>query len=485
MNHRYDVAIVGSGFSGSILARILSKSGRRVVLIDSASHPRFAIGESSTPIADLLLKRVGEAYDLPDLEWMSTHGSWQGHLGHLPCGLKRGFSYFDHRDKSACLENQAGQRSLVVAASPSDERSDTHWYRPDVDACLFGSAIDSGVEAIENTTVVSVVPGDCVGLELSSGQVMETNFLVDATGPAAAIARLIGARPMTASLETNTNASYGHFKGVDSFSELFRLSHRGVTQDDPFNADDAAQHHLIENGWAWMLRMNNGVTSVGCVQKNGLITTADSRTILESLFIEYPSMHAVMREARCVAPPVGIVGRERIQQLFEPAYGNNIVLMPTSALTLDPLHSTGIAHALAGVQRIARMVIGKESDLRGDLLRKYRESFTRETRLLDTLVSTAYSSMHSFDRFTAACMVYFSAAISCEERILAGEEPQSLWQSDDPLFVQATCEVERVLKSELNDKIAIDKVRRLIEPWNSAGLLDESVQNRYRYTATK
>lgn len=485
MNHRFDVAIIGSGFSGSILARILAKTGRRVALIDSAGHPRFAIGESSTPIADLLLKRLSESYDLPDLEWMSTYGSWQRRLEYLPCGLKRGFSYFDHRDMTACREDQTGQRSLVVAASPSDERSDTHWYRPDVDAYLFASAIDIGVEAMENTTVVSVVPGDRVGLELSSGQVLETDFLVDATGPAAAVARLLDVRPMTDSLTTNTNASYGHFKGVDSFSEHFELSSEESKRHDPFNADDAAQHHLIKNGWAWMLRLNNGVTSVGCVQCNGSNKELDSLSVLKSGFVDYPSIHAVMRDARCVAPDAGIVARKRIQQMFEPVYSSNIVLMPTSALTLDPLHSTGIAHALAGVQRIAKMVVSGGDGLRQGLLKRYRDSFHREAKVLDTLVSTAYASMNSFERFTGACMVFFAAAIACEEKVLAGDEPESLWQSDDQSFVRMMGQVERVLCSEPDDAVAIDQVRRLIQPWNTAGLLDESLNNRYRYTATK
>ncbi|MEL6109537.1 MAG: FAD-dependent oxidoreductase [Planctomycetota bacterium] len=52
MSDRYDVAIVGSGFSGSILAWILAKHGRRVALIDSSQHPRSAIGVDDSPIAN-------------------------------------------------------------------------------------------------------------------------------------------------------------------------------------------------------------------------------------------------------------------------------------------------------------------------------------------------------------------------------------------------------------------------------------------------
>ena len=74
---KFDVAIIGSGFAGSILAWILASRGRKVALIDAAIHPRFAIGESSTPIADKLLMRLGQHYDLPELVQLSTYGGWQ------------------------------------------------------------------------------------------------------------------------------------------------------------------------------------------------------------------------------------------------------------------------------------------------------------------------------------------------------------------------------------------------------------------------
>ena len=39
------ILVIGSGFSGSIVAAILRKHGHHITLIDKSSHPRFAIGE--------------------------------------------------------------------------------------------------------------------------------------------------------------------------------------------------------------------------------------------------------------------------------------------------------------------------------------------------------------------------------------------------------------------------------------------------------
>ena len=58
MSERCEIAIVGSGFAGSLMARVLATIGYDVVLLERGTHPRFAIGESSTPLASLSLERL-------------------------------------------------------------------------------------------------------------------------------------------------------------------------------------------------------------------------------------------------------------------------------------------------------------------------------------------------------------------------------------------------------------------------------------------
>src|SRR5687768_1896818 len=92
-----EVAIIGSGFSGSLTALLLSRIGRSCALVDRASHPRFAIGESSTPNADLALLAIAREYDLPRIAPLAKYGTWQRTYPHIVGGLKRGFSYFHHQ----------------------------------------------------------------------------------------------------------------------------------------------------------------------------------------------------------------------------------------------------------------------------------------------------------------------------------------------------------------------------------------------------
>src|SRR3954463_6876586 len=97
MNARVDIAIIGSGFSGSLLAMIARKLGRSVALLERGAHPRFAIGESSTPLANLLLEELAARYDLPRILPLSKWGTWQKNYPEISCGLKRGFTFFHHK----------------------------------------------------------------------------------------------------------------------------------------------------------------------------------------------------------------------------------------------------------------------------------------------------------------------------------------------------------------------------------------------------
>ncbi|MEM6473629.1 MAG: FAD-dependent oxidoreductase, partial [Planctomycetota bacterium] len=268
------VVVIGSGFGGVITARILNRLGALVTLVDAARHPRFAIGESSTPIADQLLRLIGSRYGFEDLVSMSCYGRWKSASPDVTCGKKRGFSYFDHRatrntNRGATTEGFEGERSLLVAASPTDDASDTHWFRQEVDQALVTEACREGVELLEETRVTDLSrrADNCLDVKLSAGTNIVADFVVDASGNATT-ASLLQQPDLTHRLRTRTKTAYSHFSNVESFSSYFDSIHDDRRATWPFDADDAAQHHLIDEGWVWMLRLENGITSVGATSAN-------------------------------------------------------------------------------------------------------------------------------------------------------------------------------------------------------------------------
>src|ERR1041385_6993676 len=151
-----DVAIVGSGFAGSILAMIARRLGRSVVLLEKGRHPRFAIGESSTPLANLLLEELARSYDLPRLLPLTKWGAWQKAYPEIGCGLKRGFTFYHHTFDQPFAGDPQRSDQLLVGASPRDEVADTHWYRPDFDHFLAREAESAGVVYLDEVELKDV-----------------------------------------------------------------------------------------------------------------------------------------------------------------------------------------------------------------------------------------------------------------------------------------------------------------------------------------
>src|SRR5205823_7469558 len=149
MNADFDIAVVGSGFGGSLMAMIARRLGRSVVLLEKGKHPRFVIGESSTPLANLILEELSERYDLPAIRPLTKWGTWQQTHPEIACGLKRGFTFFHHEADREFSDDELHRRQLLVAASPNDRVADTHWYRPDFDAFLVAEAQRLGVEYLD------------------------------------------------------------------------------------------------------------------------------------------------------------------------------------------------------------------------------------------------------------------------------------------------------------------------------------------------
>jgi len=146
-------SIVGSGFGGTILGRVARSQGHDVTLIDQGTHPRFALGESSTPLAAISLERLAARYGLVDLHHLPTYGRWRDHLPSLRCGLKRGFTFYRHHGGKAFQNDVDNSHRLLVAASPDDAVSDTHWFREDVDHFLVRRAESEGVRYLDRTEV--------------------------------------------------------------------------------------------------------------------------------------------------------------------------------------------------------------------------------------------------------------------------------------------------------------------------------------------
>lgn len=494
MRDRKFAVIVGSGFSGSLLAWILQRQGKEVVLIDRGTHPRFAIGESSTPTADFLLAHLSERWNLPSLAPFACWGTWKEKVPQVRCGKKRGFSYYAHQAGHDYTDDASHSRSLLVAASCEDRWSDTQWYRRDVDQHWFQCAIDSGVQALERTSFQAAewdVSTQCWQVKTLGEHGAWSgicDWLIDASGGGAALAPWTGQKQDDAWMRTRTGAVFAHFANVPSFVEEFY--DKGLCSQDPFHGDDAAQHHVVEDGWQWQIRFDHGVMSCGWVVPEQRLANARIKEDLRSWWNEqnarYPTLHKMFRCAE-IDPEAGTIRmQKRMSRCLDRAAGKRWIAVPTAYGFVDPLHSSGIAHALSGVARIAELLLASEyrwDEGCGDYDRQLRSELT----WIDTLVSGCYACLPAFDRFVGFSAFYFVAAIGFEKQLAA--DP-TVW----PLgFMQARDVELRRVAEEFWQRASLERMecergswlrslRERLKPWNHVGLLDVERCNRLAHT---
>src|SRR5262245_34272248 len=115
-NLKIQVVVIGSGFAGSIMALIAHQLGFSTLLVARGRDPRFAIGESSTPLAIRLLEELAMQYQLPFLKPLCKWGTWQKHAPQLGCGIKRGFTFYHHEPRKPFAPDPERKRQLMVGA---------------------------------------------------------------------------------------------------------------------------------------------------------------------------------------------------------------------------------------------------------------------------------------------------------------------------------------------------------------------------------
>ncbi|MCR9199386.1 MAG: tryptophan 7-halogenase [Planctomycetaceae bacterium] len=496
-----DLLILGSGFGGSLLATIARQQGYSVALVDRAAHPRFAIGESSTPLADQTLAELARQYDLPELLPLCQYGSWPRMSGGLTCGAKQGFSYFGHQRRQPFNTND----QLLVIARRTRELADTHWLRSDVDQFLFQLAQSREARTYEKADYIlrqTPTGWQCSGTAGVGDFDLTAPFVVDATARAGEVMRVVKVEDETHSLHTCSHGIYAHFENLRPVAAV--LQDLSVEQSrHPFACDDAAVHHVLDGGWMWQLRFDDDTVSVGLMtpQEPDRPQLQWEQTIDDHRFLSQQ-----FADARIVRPAHELIVTGRVQHLQARAAGPTWAALPAAAGFIDPLHSTGIAHTLFAVRRLAALWqpsaglsgLQRWQAMKGQtfIWQRYSDVLLDELRHIDLLVAGCYQSLPSFRLWSAWCMIYFAAVTTAESatgrKQLDGSdcfEPSFLRAADSPLR-QMIFEARRWLDECVQAGSTVDACRlferRLaaaLRPWNECGLLDPDRRGMYDTTA--
>ena len=495
-----DLAIVGSGFGGSFLAMIARRLGYRVMLLERGRHPRFAIGESASPLAGVLIEQLADRYDLPRLRPLSAFGTWQRTYPDVVCGLKRGFTYFKHETGQRYRVEPDRSNQLLVAASPSDELSDTHWLRADVDHFLVREAVDLGVEYLDEVTLESTewhANGATLrGTRHGASVQVRAAFVVDASGPRGFLSRALGIEEPGFDGYPRTQALFSHFTDVarcDDMPDFEPRTDRGSRIPNPesqvpYPVDDAALHHVFDGGWMWVLRFGNGVTSAGIAVTDALaseLRLSEGEPAWRRFLARHPSIAAQFAEARAIRE---FTWMRQVAYRSAQAAGERWAMLPSAAAFIDPLFSTGIPLTLLGIQRLAETWrrggsldppshgASEDAPLRMSL---YNAVTLAEADHTARFIAGCYAAFSRFEAFTVYSMFYFAAASFSEmQRRLTPERASGgFLRAADADYASALRALSPSTREPAPDlfRLVSDAIDRI----NIAGLCDSKRGNWY------
>jgi FADH2 O2-dependent halogenase len=486
VNALYDIAVVGSGFAGSLLAMIARRLGHSVVLIEKGTHPRVVIGESSTPLANLLFEELCVRYDLPTLKPLAKWGSWQRAHPEIACGLKRGFTFHHHVLDGERSFDPEHRDQLLVAASPQNEISDTHWYRADFDHFLVKEAEKLGVDYFDHVALQGF-EDDADGVRLrgerDDGSVeFRAQFVIDATGPRGFLHRALGLEEALLPGYPGTQGLYSHFSGVGRLEDT---DFSRIDGQPPFPIDDAAVHHVFDGGWIWVLRFNNGLTSAGVAATDEFAAEfgfQEGAAAWRRLLDRIPALKAQFANARAERT---FTLMPRLAFRSSAIAGERWALLPSAAGFVDPLLSTGFPLTLLGVTRVAEVIESAwGTEHFGVRLRDYGQQTDRELLGTARLIGALYANMNRFDVFVELTQLYFAAASFAEaaRRLQKPQLAPSFLLCTHPEFGPACEEICARAQLRLSDaeiEASISQIHAAIDPINVAGLGNPERRNWY------
>ncbi len=398
---RYDVAILGSGIGGSMLACILAKHGVKVLLLEGSAHPRFTIGESLIPETGIRLRIVGEKYGVPEIGWIGSFHQLRDNVS-SNCGVKRSFTYMYH---SAGKEHQVDQINQLPTLTPPIG-PDSHLFRQDTDSFMATLSVQYGATFKQQVRVEHIdFLQDEVKLHAQGGEVLRAKFLIDASGMRSIVSDQLGMRDEVPRFRTDTRVLYTHMIGMKSGDMLINPPGKHKM---PSPLGQATLHHIFDGGWIWVIPFNNHrdatnpLTSVGMLLDRKKRPNPDGTPEQEfrKIISSYPTIARHFADATAIRP---WIGSGRLQYSSPHLLANRMLQLPHAASFIDPLYSSGMSVLIVAVDLIAEALLKAvaEDDYAIERFQFIEDVVNTGFDHYDRIVSRSFDSFASYDTWNA------------------------------------------------------------------------------------
>lgn len=322
-----DIAVIGAGPSGSMIAALMVQKGYSVTVIERQTFPRFSIGESLLPQSMELLEQAGmlEAVEAQGFQFKNGAAFARGEE----------LDNFDFREKftpgwGTTFQVPRGHFDKTLADEAARQGAEIR-YEHQVES----------VEHLESGWELLIQNGEfCYKLHC--------RFLFDASGFGRVLPRL---------LDLNTASSLPRRDAI--------FTHVEDRIDDPrFDRDKIliSVHPEHKDVWFWLIPFSNGRSSIGVVGYPEYLDSMEG-TLLEKLQQQVGQsglMGDILSDARYDSVVRTIKGYScNVKSL----YGSQYALLGNAGEFLDPVFSSGVTIALKSATLAASSA---DRELRGE-----------------------------------------------------------------------------------------------------------------------
>lgn len=353
----FDAIVIGGGPGGSCAASFLSRAGRRVLLLEKETFPRFHIGESLLPYNQAIFRELGVLPEILAAGFPRKTGA-QFHLGN-----GRGFTQFIFRQGKFTREHETVQVE-----------------RSKFDHILLKHARKLGADAREGWTVQRFTAnGETVSVEATGPngekETFRASFLIDASGRGNLTGNQEGQRVMHE--RHKKLAAFGHFTGVD----LGEGERAGDTQI-----------FRLDNKWFWIIPVSAEKTSVGLVIDREEFTASggDPDKIFQHWVTTTPPMAKRMARAQLVGP---MHTTTDFSYYNKRLVSHRVLRVGDAAGFMDPIFSAGVFLAMWSGKLAAEAVNASlaESSDGARRFRRYEKRVSKAIQFYWRMVENYYT----------------------------------------------------------------------------------------------
>ena len=318
----FDVVVVGGGPGGSSAGAFLAKHGRKVLVLERETFPRFHIGESLLPAGWELWERIGAKEALEAARFTIKQGVMFGMFG--------------------------AKEDVTLLTAEFPEFFPRPWAyhveRAEFDQIMLDNAKKQGAEVRMNWTVKEVVfenekaIGVLAGPNGEKPHEIRAKVTVDATGRDCLLARKLKLRKPDPAL--NKVAHFTHFRGG------FRRDAKDVVQDlaPVLPTSSATDIHTVDGGWLWYIPLKADIVSVGAVldAKYAAGLPGGPQEKFDAALAACPKVAGWLEGAEQTMEMHTI---SSISYLNDRFVGDGFVLVGDAAMFVDPIFSAGVTLA--------------------------------------------------------------------------------------------------------------------------------------------